>query len=160
MEQLQGHKNSTGYTTDFQLYPSPSLEPPIEDDGLPTNPIWVIAQKETNAIEMKYWAEKRESWARFGNGFEPEIHHAINPKEKPCKFEATAETAIHQSLGVVERYAVAQYTKELKECERSAIGLARMYRNKFKKSQADKACTKMAAVLKQQEQRRSSQLCA
>ena len=60
-----GHNNSTGDTTEFQLYPSPSLEPPIEDDGLPINPIWVIAQKETNAIKMKYWAEKRESWARL-----------------------------------------------------------------------------------------------
>lgn len=57
-----------------------------------------------------------------------------NPKEKSCKFEAAAEKAIHQSLGVVERYAVAQYTKELKERERSAIRLERMYRNKFEKS--------------------------
>lgn len=151
-EQLQG-SNSTRGNTQLESFPKPSLEPPIENDGLPANPIWEIARKETNAIKMKLWAEKRENWLRFGNGSEPEIHHAIKPKEKPCKFEAAAEKIIQQSLGVVERYAIHQYTKELKERERSAIGMARMYRNKFEKSQVDKARTEMAAVVKQQEQR-------
>lgn len=81
---------------------------------------------------MKLWAEKRENWLKFGTGFEPEIHRAINPKEMPCEFEAAVEKVIQQSFGVIERYAIDQ--KELKECERSAIGLARMYRNKFEKA--------------------------
>lgn len=153
MEQLQGHDNSTRETSEFTPYPKPTLEPPIEDDGLPKNPIWEIARKETNALKMKFWAEKRERWAKFGYGSEPELHHAINPKEKPCEFEGAAETVMQQNLGVVERYAVAQYVKELRERERSAVGLARMYRNKFEESQAEKVRSELTAVLRQQEQR-------
>ena len=31
-------------------YRKTALQPPIENDGLPTNPVWEIARKETNAI--------------------------------------------------------------------------------------------------------------
>ena len=94
--------------------PKPSLEPPIQSDGLPVNPVWEMAQLETNALKMIYWAEKKERWAKFGYGSEPEIHQAINPKEKPCEFEADGED-IKNKLGLVESYAVGMYTKELKE---------------------------------------------
>lgn len=139
--------------TSYDPCPKPCLEPPIQNEGLPMNPVWEIAQKETNALKMKYWTEKKERWTKFGYGSEPEIHQAINPKENPCEFEADAEDVIKNKLGVVERYAVGMYTKELKERERSAIRLARMYRNKFEDSQAEKTSIKMAAIRKEQEQR-------
>ena len=56
------------------------------------------------------------------------------PRKSLEKSEAAAEKVIQHSLEAIERYAIDQYTKELKECERSAIGLARMYRNKFEKA--------------------------
>ena len=100
-----------------EIYNEPPLEPPIKDDGLPTNPVWEIARKETNAIKLKYWAEKRERLKRFGHGFEAAIHYAINMPERPCKYEVAAETIIIKKLSPVERYAVHAYLEELKKQE-------------------------------------------
>ena len=73
------------------------LEALKEDDGLPINPIWEIARKETNALKMKMWAEKKEREARFGCGPEERFHRAVNPVANPCKFKDVAEHLIEAS---------------------------------------------------------------
>ena len=129
------------------------MEPPIKDDGLPTNPVWEIARKETNAIKLKYWAEKRERLKRFGLGFEAAIHHAINTPETPCEYEAAAETIIEKNLGPVERYAVHAYIGELKKQESDAVDFARIYRDKMEKCQLEQKQKAVEMKIKQQEQR-------
>ena len=136
-----------------EIYSEPPLEPPIKDDGLPTNPVWEIARKETNAIKLKYWAEKRERLKRFGLGFEAAIHHAINKPEPPCEYEAAAETIIEKKLGPVERYAVHAYIGELKRRESDAVDFARIYRDKMEKCQLEQKQKAVEMKIKQQEQR-------
>ena len=113
----------------------PELEAPKEDAGLPVNSIWEIAQKETNALRMKLWEEKKERERKFGYGQEATFHKAINPVGNPCKFEEVAEDLIATKLKPVERYAVKRYIMELKEREVRAVTSTWIYRDKLEKCQ-------------------------
>ena len=140
-------------TSTSNVHSMPVLEPPKEDDGLPINPIWEIARKETNALKMKMWAEKMEREDRFGCGHEDRFHRAVNPVAYPCKFEDVAENLIESKLKPVERYAVKKYIKELKEREACAVTSTRIYRDKLERFQLLQKKKAVEGYIRQQEQR-------
>lgn len=131
----------------------PALEPPIEDNGLPMNPIWETARKETNALKMKLWEEKKVRQAKFGYGHEATFHRAINPVSKPCEFEEAAEELIKSKLKPVDRYAVKRYIMELKEREVRAVTSTRIYCDKLEKCQLMQKKKAVEGQIRQQEQR-------
>ena len=142
------------YTVDASTpHGMPALEAPEEDDGLPVNPIWEIARKETNALRMKLWEEKKERERKFGYGQEAKFHKAINPVAEPCKFEEVAEDLIETKLKPVERYAVKRYIMELKEREVRAVTSTRIYRDKLEKCQLVQKKKAVEGQVRLQEQR-------